>query len=245
MQEFRIFRALGLAFKAWFRNFIPFTLLLAVLYGPLVYWVATINFGSEHLDEEFTSVFTRGVLFAVAVSTLLPPLLTYRVVQDLNGTKVSMLTSIKYGMRGVLAAVVLGVIGVVAGFVPFGGIAMLVLNCVWFVTTPAAVAERLNPFAAMGRSSMLTQGRRWGIFGLILLMGIALIAFFFLMILPLISDNSNGEEAVASLRRFSIIMVIVYAISQMFSGIVAAVSYALLRQDKEGVSHDELAKVFE
>ena len=32
---------------------------------------------------------------------------------------------------------------------------------------------------------------------------------------------------------------------QMFTGIVQAVSYALLRMDKEGVTHDELARVFE
>ena len=36
MEQFKVFRAIGLGFKAWFANFIPITLLAAVLYAPVV-----------------------------------------------------------------------------------------------------------------------------------------------------------------------------------------------------------------
>jgi hypothetical protein len=35
------------------------------------------------------------------------------------------------------------------------------------------------------------------------------------------------------------------AVIQMLVGLAEAVSYVLLRQDKDGVSHAELAKIFE
>lgn len=243
MNEFRIFRALGMAFRSWFKNFIPFTLLAAVLYSPVVLWIFTWDPNEAGgLEEVLNKAFVWPVYFIVGLSTLLAPMLTYRVIQELNGTKVSMLASIKYGMRGVMPALILAVVTNLLQLVPFGGIAGAIITCMWFVAAPAAVAEKLGPIAALTRSAELTSGRRWGIFGLTFLMGIVLIIMLMVWIAPMFAGDGDLE---GSLRSSSLFFIGTMAVFQMFTGIVEAVSYALLRQDKDGVTHDELAKVFE
>lgn len=244
VQEFRIFRALGLSFTVWFRNFFPITLLAGLLYAPVFFWVATADLGaSTDLDHILDVVFIKPIYALVGLSALLSPLLTYRVVQDLNGTKVSMLTSIKLGLRGIVPAVVLAVVTNLVQLIPLGGILGAIITCYWFVAAPAAVAERLGPFAAFSRSSVLTQGRRGGIFGLTFLIGLALIGLLAVWIVPMFSREPH--EIMEGLRTSALMFVATMAVFQTFSGIAQAVSYALLRQDKDGVSHEDLARVFE
>ena len=244
MEQFKVFRAIGLSFKSWFRNFIPFTLIAAVLYSPVLIWLATLDLSqTRSLDELLNDVFVRPIYVLIGLSALLAPLMTYRVIQELNGTKVSILTSIKYGLRGILPGVFLAVITNVAQLVPMGGIISAIITCIFFVAAPAAVAEKVGPIQAFSRSSELTSGRRWGIFGLTFLIGLMLIGLLMVWIVPMF--QSSEEQLMSSMKSSAIMLVVTMGIFQMFTGIVQAVSYALLRMDKEGVSHDELAKVFE
>lgn len=246
MQEFRIFRALGLSFRTWFKNFIPFTLLAAVLYSPVVLWVMTYDpQNAEDGEALVNAYFERPTYLLMGLSALLPPLLTYRVIQELNGVRVSMLTSIKFGLRGIPPALFLAVIMNVMQVVPGGSIAGAVVTCIWFVASPAAVAEKLGPFAAFSRSAQLTAGRRWGIFGLLFLIGLVLLGLLAFWIIPLFQDGSSEAEAIAQLRWAGIMFVPMVGVFHLFSGIVEAVSYALLRQDKDGTSYQDLAKIFE
>lgn len=244
MEQFRVSRAIGLSLKSWGRNFLPFTLLTAVLYSPAVIWIATMDLSSAHsLDDLLNRVFLWPIYLVTGLATLLAPMLTYRVVQELNGVKVSMLDSMKYGVRGIVPAIILSVVVNVLQQIPFGGILGAIVTCYWFVAAPAAVAEKLGPFAALTRSSVLTQGRRWGIFGLTFLIGIALIALLMVWIVPMF-DSSTGD-ILANLKQTSLIFVCIMGLFHMFTGIVEAVSYALLREDKDGLSYEQLAKVFE
>jgi hypothetical protein len=243
-QDFRIFRALGLSFQIWFRNFVPFTLLTAVLYAPVFIWVATLDFESAgSLQDLVDRVFLWPIYAVTALATLLAPMLTYRVIQDLNGQRVSMMASIQHGMRGFIPAILVAVVVNLLQFIPFGGIAAAVITCIYFVAAPAAVAERLGPFTALARSATLTTGRRGGIFGLTFLIGIVFIVLLLAWIQPSLDDP--GASFFADLRQNSLILVGALGILHMFTGIVEAVSYALLRQDKDGMSHEALARVFE
>jgi hypothetical protein len=243
-QEFKVFRALGLSFRALFRNFVPFMALTALLYSPVVLWVTTIDFTTvSSFDELLDTVFVWPLYAVTALATLLTPMITYRVIQDLNGVKVPMLTSIKHGARGIAPAILLALIVNLIQLVPFGGIVGAILLCVYFVATPAAVAERLGPFAAFQRSGELTLGRRGGIFGLTFLVGLVGMGLILVWIIPML-ENPDAE-VLANLRTTSVIVVAVIGLLQMFTGIVEAVSYALLRKDKDGTSYESLAKVFE
>jgi len=245
MQEFKIFRALGLSFKSWFKNFIPFTLLTAILYAPIMIWVSQVNVNEVHdVQELINKTFLWPIYAVLAASTLLAPMLTYRVVMELNGTKVSMLTSAKYGVRGIIPALILAVVVNVLQQIPFGGILASIVTCIWFVAAPAAVAEQLNPISALSRSADLTKGRRWGIFGLNFLIGLVMIALVMAWIIPMFS-RGDADSALRSLKSSSYMFLGVMGLFHMFTGIVEAVSYALLRVDKEGITHEQLAKVFE
>jgi hypothetical protein len=246
MQEFRIFRALGLSFKAWFHNFIPFTLLTAVLYAPVVIWLATYD-ASNITDVEALAdaYFGRPIYVLIGLSTLLAPMITYRVIQDLNGQKVSMLTSMKFGMRGILPAVMFTIVSLLLQKVPGGVIVNCVMTCLWFVAMPAAVAERLGPFAAFARSSQLTSGRRWGIFGMMLLIALMAGVLLFAWIIPRARDAAQSADVAEYFAHLSIWFTLAIGVFHMFQGIVEAVAYALLRRDKDGVSYEELARIFD
>jgi len=244
MEQFKISRALSLSFKSCFWNLVPLTLLMALLYSPLAIWFATFSPESEISEDLFKKMFTYPIYFTVGVSTLVPPLLTYRVIKELDGTTVSLLTSIKFGLRGFLPAMVLAAVTNLAQQVSgVGGLVSAVVTCICFVAAPAAVAEKLGPFNAFSRSSELTKGRRWGIFGLTFLIGVIPAGLLLILIVPTLEHGSI--DSISSLRTYSILVVAIIGVFETFSGVAQAVSYALLRQDKDGVGHAELARVFE
>jgi hypothetical protein len=241
VQQFKVFRAIGIAFRAWFTNFVPITLLAAILYAPAILFATTLRGNDEVITQSQLDDFQHVLWLVIATSSLVAPFLTYRVVQYMNGTSSSIFTSIAHGFRGIIPVIIVAVIVNVLQLVPVGGIIGAVVQCVWFVAGPAAVAERLNPIAALGRSSELTKGRRWGIFGLLFMIGLGLVIVTFALFAPLIASGGRGSD----FKHIVMIIVPTFCAFQLFVGVVQAVSYSLLRADKDGVTHEELAKVFE
>jgi hypothetical protein len=245
MNQFRIGRALGLSFKAFGRNFIPLMLLSAVLYVPIVFYAlsgvsAMHSGGLEGLEAALNRVFIYPLYMLIAAQTIIAPMLTYKVIQDLGGNKVSMGTTFAYGVRGIIPAIIMAVVTNLLQMIPMGGILSSIIMCIWFVAAPAAVAEKLNPIAALSRSAHLTSGRRWGIWGMMFLVGLIQIGLMMAWVIPTFSSGDEGSMKTAMIG-FVAILGIFYA----FTNVVEAVSYVLLREDKDGVTHEELARVFE
>ena len=65
----------------------------------------------------------------LAMSSLLSPMLMHRVIHYMNGQKSSIVDSIKFGVRGVLPAVISAGVITLVGMVPFGAIVGAVLTC--------------------------------------------------------------------------------------------------------------------
>jgi hypothetical protein len=248
VDQFRVFRAMGLAFKAWFANFIPFTLVLAVLYAPLIYWtllLPTTDAESQATQDAYLTFFSRAPYLLVGMTMFISPLITYRVIQYLNGAKSSMGTSLRFGIRGILPAIIMAVATTLVQMLPAGFILGMILTCWWFVAGPAAVVERLNPIEALSRSAVLTNGRRWGIFGIYLTIIIVVVVVVLAWFVPMFANLKNSDSDLSTARNAVLAFIVMYGIFQLYTGIVQAVSYSLLRGDKDGVSNDELAKVFE
>ena len=245
LEQFKISRAIGLSFKSLFRNIIPFTILAAVIYAPAYYLTLTAD-QSADIETYINRLITYPIYAIIAGSALLAPMMTYRIVQEMTGVRVSMMKSISYGMRGILPAAMFGGLAFVAQMLPGGGILSAILTCILFVCAPAAVAERLGPIEAFSRSATLTSGRRWGIFGLTFMIGLVQLGIIMLWLAPKLSGSGSFEENLGeSIASGALTFMIVISVFQLFTGIVEAVSYALLRQDKDGMSHEILASVFD
>jgi hypothetical protein len=233
MQEFGAFRTLGLTFRMWFRNFVLFTLVAVALCVPAILWIMKADPSEAATADDLVDMyFTRPLYVTIGLSTLLVPLLMYRVIRQLEGTWAPLATSMQVGLRGFPPALILAVVLNVSEWIPMGGIAGAVVMCVWFVAAPSAIVEKLGPFAALGRSAELTRGRRWNIFGLGFLIGVALLACFFIWGYPAMDSLGDGT---ASLERPAIFCAIGVGVLYTFSGLAEAVGYVLLRREKEGV----------
>src|SRR5262249_32668675 len=97
--------------------------------------------------------------------------LTYASVQALRGRQVSIGECLSQGVRRLpvaFGAGILAYLGILAGSVLLL-VPGLILITMWSVALPATTVERTGVIASLSRSSALTRGRRWRVFGTILI----------------------------------------------------------------------------
>jgi hypothetical protein len=217
----------------WFRNFVPFTLVAAALCVPALLWIMKADPSEANTADDLVDMyFTWPLYTTLALSTLLVPLLMYRLIRQLEGSWTPLATSMQVGLRGFLPALILAVVMNVLQRIPVAGIAAAIIRCMWFVAAPSAIAETLGPLTALGRSTELTHGRRWNIFGLAFLIGVALVACFFI---GPYSAMDSLRDGIVSFERPAIFCAIASGVLFTFSGLAEAVGYVLLRREKEGI----------
>jgi hypothetical protein len=101
------------------------------------------------------------------------------LVQDLEAGRrdhsvMDLLRSVEPVLLPLMGVSVLYAIGVALGFV-FLIIPGLILLVIWSVVAPVTVLERPGVFAAFARSRQLVQGNGWAVFGVIVLLGLAVV----------------------------------------------------------------------
>jgi hypothetical protein len=113
----------------------------------------------------------------------------------------------------------------------------LIVVTMLFVAVPVCVVERLGPIKSMGRSTRLTKGHRWKIFG---------IWFAALLVQGVVQSVLTGLVAAGGLSLLGMpVLVIWSAVYGAFSAVLAVVAYHDLRVAKEGVDTDQIAAVFD
>ncbi len=233
----------GSSFKIWGRNLLPFTVLAALIFSPLIVYTV-ILMGSALTKKDFQTYsivmfYGSSILGFIATGAI-----TYGVVRQLQGEPASIGASIGVGLGRLLP--VLGV-GIMVGLIVFLGSLLLVIPgiywmCTYYVAVPVAVIEKAGGSDSLRRSKELTKGNLGNIFAVVLLFGLLGLA------VGLAVDRFVvGEiETLAQTHR-SMVLNLVQTI--LFAGGLGPVANALiyyeLRRAKEGVSLDELAKVFE
>ena len=85
-----------------------------------------------------------------------------------------LLRSVEPVLLPLMGVSVLYALGVAIGFV-FLIIPGLILLVIWSVVAPVTVLERPGVFAAFGRSRELVRGNGWNVFGVIVIVGLAVI----------------------------------------------------------------------
>ena len=220
------------------KHFVPFVITALIAGFPnLVYWYL-IGRGTS------LSVLTITGMVSVVVNTaamiFVIQTLTYGTVQALRGRRVSIGDCLIQGGRRLP-------VGIVIGFLAYAGIVLgavlliipgIILFTMWSVALPANTVERTGILASLSRSQELTRGRRWRVFGTILV-PILLSAVTSWILLGIFGFRAVG------LQTFQIVSWLVHGVEQAFSVCVFATLYYYLRRDKEGVDIEQIAAVFD
>ncbi len=177
-----------------------------------------------------------GTAFRRGFAVLIPVVLTTIVLFLLLVVVVAVCCvplGVILGLAGSAAGSSIGfALGMLAALVP----SAIVWTMFWLYT-PAIVVEGKGIGSSLGRSRVLTKGRRWGVFGVIAIIIVANI------VLDLINRFVVG--AVLGSVAQGIVSLVLMILVQAYTATALTVTYYLLRADKEGISIDEIAKVFD
>jgi hypothetical protein len=192
------------------------------------------------------SAFWGAMLFAwiiaVVIGALVQGALTRATVADSEGQRATFGECIAAALRVLLPLIGVGLIFGIAiglGFVLLivPGIIIMVM---WSVAGPAVVVERDGVMSAFSRSSELTKGSRWKIFGLFLVLLVIYLLVF--MLLGAVGLRSAAAQPLGTANLiFSAITSIVL---NLLWGTIQPSLYLELRQAKEGGSLENLSRVF-
>jgi hypothetical protein len=231
---FEIGDILRQTFTVYFANFLPFCLLAAVSLAPLLLYqgLALLGISSPPLANRWI-----GILLTSLGSYLATAVLTYGVVEQLRGSAITVADCLRHGAAALLP--VLGLVVVQAVAIWFAFLLCLipgiVLSMQWAVAIPVAVTERTGIGLTLNRSTYLTDGLRWEIFGT----WVVLFVLQFGLGLVLGLGLAAAPPPVRVLLRD-----IVEILAVGLSATNTAVIYYRLRSLKEGVDTEGVASVF-
>ncbi len=140
-------------------------------------------------------------------------------------------------------------------------LALLPLCCVvgtaFSLTIPVMASERTGPITGLRRSWVLTRGRRAALFLSLLVMILVLIAAYIVLMVvatttfgammrpPAPSSGSDSPGFGLAFIVMGLLFLLVQVLVAPLFTLVPAVAYHDVRIEKEGVSTDELARVFQ
>jgi hypothetical protein len=205
--------------------------------------------------------FAVGELLATVIWGLASAVLTYVVLLTLSGIRPSLrdlMRGLSFAVPVVVVLLICGLPGMVSRLIGAAepsetpslvpqiaiGLAGCILAAFWFAAAPAVVAEGLGPLAALRRSTALTAGSRWPIFGLLFAIGIIFWAMQWA-----IWHLGNAVNAEVGHTGPNLVFwfgdYVFPAIGLVFWSVLQTVAYAALRLAKEGAGALELARVFD
>jgi len=246
--QFSIGNVLGTSFSVLLRNLASFFVIAIIVSIPSMlvarfYAIDPVvlqeSIRQGQLPPGFGSSIAISTLVAFLTSSLISAALIYGTFQDLRGQRAGVGDSISRGFSAlvpvVLAAIAFAIL-LTIGFALLVIPGIILLLMLW-VYVPAIVIEKKGVGGAFGRSRELTKGRRWAIFGLFIVVGIAfwvaswIIGFIFGLIF-----GTGGIFWAGQLAQI---------LAGMFGAVISAVGYYYLRSDKEGIAIGDIAKVFD
>lgn len=234
MKQFETGKILGQSFKVFFDNLVPFLFVAALFQGPSLALNLVIVTGAWVSAFAVLIQGLMGLLGLVATGAI-----TYGVFKQLRGQKVTLGECVEIGVRRILPVVAVSFLG---GLLVGVGFLLLIVPGVillvrLFVCVPAVVVENPGILNAIRRSSELTKGHTWRVFGLI-------------VVIYLVSIGISALLNVAMLEfQTTITFVMLSWILGVFTTAVLATASALvyyhLRVIKENFDVDEIADIFE
>jgi hypothetical protein len=237
-REFRVGEAMNKAMQTLSRNVLPFSIVTGVAALPsiLLFDRNAADFDTD--GATMAILFVVGMLLTFVLHGLSQAIVLNAAFEDMRGRPVDMMASFRAGWRRFLPVILVTLLGgLLTGLAAFALIfpAFMVM-CMWYVATPACVVERLGPVKSLSRSSDLTRGSRWRIFGMVIVVGI-----IGAMGTGMVEAIGQGAGPLIG----SVAKVIWQALLGAYDAILVVVTYHDLRVAKEGVDTDQIAAVFE
>jgi hypothetical protein len=235
---FRLADVFSKTFAIYGRRFVPFIILTIIASIPGYIAIFVIGNPAGGRPGEFHAGSVVLSLLDFVTKSFVSGAVIYGVVQDLRGRTFSIGDSIRIALDRFLPLLGVAFSAVIA--IGFASLLLLVpgliLACMFFVATPACVAERIGVFESLSRSRSLTKGYRWQVFGLFLLLLVAGI---------IIAAAVGVIAAAAGWLGVVIFSQALGVVLSSFNGVIVSVFYYELRVAKEGVDIEKIASVFE
>lgn len=236
------------------RNLVPFALLASIPSLALAAAALAIGLLSDGKGG-FRAIATQEqfALIAVAVvAGLLWLFLTYMLqasivhgtMLDLNGKRASGADMLKTGLGQALPIILLVFLqglGMALGFLLLV-VPGFILMTAWSVVIPVRIVERVAILECFARSSFLTAGHRWAIFGLYIVY--AFVSGIIQAAASMVAETAGSGTTVAIVLSVITTVVQTTATSVLLSVGIASLYYEL-RWVKEGADPEQLAAVFD
>ncbi|HEX4737530.1 MAG TPA: hypothetical protein VH331_08210 [Allosphingosinicella sp.] len=234
------------------------TIGIAFLFGALP--TALVGSGAQYVQTgsfkaigfwPIAAISIATAVLMIVFSTLTQGALVRATIAHSEGREASLSESAAAGLAVVVPLFLLG-LGSALG-IGVGLILLVVpgamLWVMWSVAAPALVEERIGVFEAFGRSNGLTEGARWKIFGLLLILLISTWIFgAIIAALNLALHGSLMRPALAASHGFSLSDLALNAVENTVStviwGVMQTSLYVELRNWKDGPPTDALVDVF-
>jgi hypothetical protein len=232
--EFRIGRVFSRTISLLSRNFPIYFAVAAIAALPSAFVETSTSGKGSNFSAPFLAIVAMLVLNPLSQAIML-----HTAFQDMSGRRISLSESVRAAFGRWLPLIGLSIcvgFGVMCGMILLI-VPGIILMTMWFVANPACIVERLGVFASMGRSSALTKGHRWSIFGMWLLIAISS---------GVISAVLKGVLGLTGSTGLVISGTLAWtALAGAFGAIFAIVTYHDLRVAKEGVDTRHIVAVFD
>jgi len=234
--EFRLGRVLRVTFSVLSRYFPQFLAVTTVAYVPSLLVMQAMT--AEISQGTAVALSLVGALVALVFNMLSQAIVVHGALQHIRQRPVRLADSVRAGLDRALPIIALAIIEVCLGAVALLALVFpaLILVTMWAVTVPVCVVEQRGPVESLGRSSDLTKGHRWKIFGLL--------APIFAVDL-LVTSTLDMLTGAASTGLVLLGTLAWNGVWGAFYAITFAVAYHDLRVAKEGVDIEQITAVFD
>ncbi len=184
-------------------------------------------------------------LLAAFAGYVLQAAVVYGVITDLNGRRPTFGECFSTGVRHAFWLLLLAIVATLAKFAGYILFVVpgLMMAAAWIVAAPAQVVERTGVFGSLGRSAELTRGKRWPIFGLMVVFQVAA----WMVQLTLVTVGGSFATSASSLG--AVTQLVLQPLASIAGALVGAAGvasiYYELRSQGEGIGPEALAAVFD
>jgi hypothetical protein len=236
--DFRVGRIFDRTTAIYSRNFMPFSLVTLIASLPPLLLGASAGDAAPMMAQSALLGLVI-VLLSVAFALLSQAILVHAAFQDMRGRPVNLSESINVTLARfvpILGLAILSALGIAIGLMLFI-VPGLILLTMWFVGVPACMVEQLGPWESLKRSTQLTKGHRWKLFGAILVVYLAA---------GLVSNLITlAFTAVAGALVGLLVTLAWNTVWGAFFATFVVVTYYELRSAKEGADIEQIASVFD